>query len=271
MELMFYHSAHNQQSQWELRLLFCLAIKKSTGERRTLPSVIKPGVLKSCQTSLSTLSNTTQRYIMLLATCAVALFCFIPASSLAPPNCENLVRPLDHVDGHQLDGPWAMIAYSTVEPEGVLMINKYIDSLVMKFSNASDTSNTSNHLLESILGLVGYCDYSTSNITLEGNGFFHQDVFTAFIHTGCSDCLLMRASNVGSLHLFSKRREVEKEVMDEFKTQAECMKNQPPVMMDSSKKLCPDQKPTLSETEDLELKLKAGEKFMALENEAPDA
>ncbi|CAJ1053566.1 hypothetical protein KUCAC02_016095 [Xyrichtys novacula] len=204
---------------------------------------------------------------MLLATCVVALFCFIPASSLAPPNCEDLVRPLDHVDGHQLDGRWAMIAGSLVDPKHVERF-KSRDSAVIKFSNASDTSNTSNLLLERMFGFGDKCEYHPSNITLEGNGFSSSNVSITFIHTGCSDCLLMRFTEAGALrnlYLFSKRREVEGDVMDEFKTQAECVKSQPPVMMDSSKKLCPDQMPTLPEIEEL------AEKLKAVENVAPDA
>ncbi|CAJ1053567.1 hypothetical protein L3Q82_005416 [Xyrichtys novacula] len=206
---------------------------------------------------------------MLLATCVVALFCFIPASSLAPPHCEELVRPLDHVDGHQLDGLWLLIAISLDDPLYPAETLKIFDSWVIKFSNASDTSNTSNLLYETIYSAGGSCyNPPSSNITLKGNSFSSSNVSITFIHTGCSDCLLMHFLNregFGNLHLYSKRREVEKEVMDEFKTQIECVKNQPPVMMDTSKKLCPYQMPTLPEIEEL------AEKLKAVENVAPDA
>ncbi|CAJ1053564.1 hypothetical protein L3Q82_005413 [Xyrichtys novacula] len=203
---------------------------------------------------------------MFLATCVVALFCFIPASSLAPPNCEDLVRPLDHVDGHQLDGRWFLIAYGLVEPEP-LGGNYMVQSWVIEISNASYTSNTSNLLFERNLRFVNRCEYQSFNITLEGNVLSEGKVSSTLIHTSCSDCLLMHTAKgvEANLHLFSKRREVEKEVMDEFKTQAECLNSQLPVMMDPSKKLCPDQKPTLPETEDL------AEKLKTVENEAPDA
>ncbi|CAJ1053563.1 hypothetical protein KUCAC02_016095 [Xyrichtys novacula] len=210
---------------------------------------------------------------MLLATCVVALFCFIPASSLAPPNCGDLVRPLDHVDGHQLDGRWHLIAHSPVEPDNQSAY-KLMDSLGMKFSNASDNHNTSNLLLERILGFLGTCDYESSNITLEGNILTSSNESATFFHTSCSDCLILHFTNGrahGNLHLYSKRREVEKEVMDEFKTQAECVKNQPPVMMDSSKKLCPDQEPTLSEDEELKQNLRLLLRILDLVDEAPDA
>lgn len=181
----------------------------------------------------------SERFTMFLATCAIALFCLISASCSAPLGCEDLLRPLDHVDLHSENG-WALVLASLVNPAHLERL-RMRDSAWIKFSNSS---NPGELLIERRFGFNTTCAYSSNNFTLEGTSFtYHSSNLTVtFLHTSCPDCLLLRFMESGklrNLYLFSERRELEQKEVEEFSAQAECAKSLSPERMDPTKELCP--------------------------------
>ncbi|XP_070710369.1 alpha-1-acid glycoprotein 1-like [Pempheris klunzingeri] len=182
---------------------------------------------------------------MFFAVCAIALLCWMSAvSHSAPPACEDLVRPLDQLDPHHLEGKWALVAGSLSHPPHLEKFKKR-DSASVNFS----TNDTYISYTRSIR-LDNKCQYNTYNISLEGSSFSYDGTdksnFSAnLVHTTCQDCLLMRF-NVESgkrlhFYLFSRRRELEQSEVEEFRAQVECLKIPPPVVMDPTKELCPEE------------------------------
>lgn len=118
------------------------------------------------------------------------------------------------------------------------------DSASIRFpSNSSATSLSYTRSL-----CVGNESLHTSfNVTLEGSSFTYDgrdksNISSSFVHTSCGDCLLMRM-NVDSgkrihFYLFSRRRQLEQQEMEEFKAQVQCLNMPPPVVMDPEKPLC---------------------------------
>uniref|UniRef100_A0A3B3VUM1 Uncharacterized protein n=1 Tax=Poecilia latipinna TaxID=48699 RepID=A0A3B3VUM1_9TELE len=164
----------------------------------------------------------------------------------APLTCEESVRPLDRLDTRRLEGKWALVAGSLSHPP-FLERFKQRDSASINF--ASTTSDTSISYTRSIR-LHGNCTYSSINITLEGSSFTFDgtdksNLSAAYVHTSCRDCLLMRmdAESGKRVHfyLFSRRRQLDQEELEEFRAQVECLNMPPPAMMDPTKELCPDQ------------------------------
>lgn len=121
------------------------------------------------------------------------------------------------------------------------------DSASVNFS--SNTSATSLSYTRSLC-LGNKTLHTTFNVTLEGSSFTYDgidksNVSSSFVHTSCRDCLLMRM-NVESgkrihFYLFSKRRQLEQEEMEEFKAQVQCLSMPPPVVMDPEKQLCSEE------------------------------
>ncbi|MEQ2186328.1 hypothetical protein GOODEAATRI_027482 [Goodea atripinnis] len=184
--------------------------------------------------------------MMISAVCAVALLCLLPVSHSAPLTCEELVRPLVRLDPRHLEGKRALVAGSLSQPQ-FLERFKQRDSASVNFANS--TSDTSISYTRSIR-LHDNCTYSSYNITLEGSSFTFDgtdksNLSAAFIHTSCHDCMLMRM-NVESgkrvhFYLFSKRRQLEQEELEEFRAQVKCLNMPPPAVMDPTKELCRDE------------------------------
>lgn len=178
--------------------------------------------------------------------CLVAsavLLCWVSMSLAAPLACEDLMRPLDRLHPHRLVGRWALVAGGLSHLPSLERFRQR-DSASIRFpSNSSATSLSYTRSL-----CVGNESLHTSfNVTLEGSSFTYDgrdksNISSSFVHTSCGDCLLMRM-NVDSgkrihFYLFSRRRQLEQEEMEEFKAQVQCLNMPPPVVMDPEKPLC---------------------------------
>uniref|UniRef100_A0A8C4EC96 Apolipoprotein M n=1 Tax=Dicentrarchus labrax TaxID=13489 RepID=A0A8C4EC96_DICLA len=158
----------------------------------------------------------------------------------SPLTCEDLVRPLDQLDLHHLEGRRALVAGSLSDPAHLEHFKRR-ESASINFAN--ETSKTS---IIRVFGFGDSCEYLNSSIRLEGSGFtfYHNNLTVTVLYTSCPDCLVIRFDNESKLlrlYLFSRRREVEQKEMEEFSTQAKCLNMPPPVMMDPTKELCPEQ------------------------------
>ncbi|CAJ1053562.1 hypothetical protein E3U43_008728 [Xyrichtys novacula] len=172
---------------------------------------------------------------------AIALLCFVSVSSSAPLACEDLVRPLDQMDPHLLSGRWVVVAGSLNDSSAEKAL-KDRDSVAIDFYNSSYTQSN-------MVG--GQCRYHTRNVTMDNHivklyvGTFN---FTGtFFSTSCPDCLLLTLDIESptfksvDFYLFSRRREVGQKEIEEFRAQVECLNLPPPVIMDPTKELCPEQ------------------------------
>ncbi|KAK2816893.1 hypothetical protein Q5P01_025084 [Channa striata] len=142
---------------------------------------------------------------MSFAACAVALLGLVCVSRSAPLPCEELVRPLHEVDFQHFEG-------------NIRLDNK--------------------------------CLYTSYNISLEGSSFTYDgtdknNVSSRFVRPPCQDCMVMhiQLKSKGQQHfyLFSRRRQLEQEEMEEFSAQVQCLHMPPPAVLDPTKELCPDE------------------------------
>lgn len=178
---------------------------------------------------------------MFFAACAIAVLCSASLGRSAPLVCEDSVRTLAQLDLGHLAGRWALVAGS-VESSAAAEIIKRRDSVVIELHNSSYTqANRVN----------GLCKYYSHNIRVEGNILTLKEQRFNFtvtpFYTSCQDCLVftlnVESPNFNSLdlYLFSKRREVKQNEMEEFKSQAACLNMPAPFVMDPAKELCPEQ------------------------------
>uniref|UniRef100_A0A668APW8 Uncharacterized protein n=1 Tax=Myripristis murdjan TaxID=586833 RepID=A0A668APW8_9TELE len=201
----------------------------------------------------------------MFAVCATVLLYLTSGSHSAPLSCEELVRPLDQLEPHHLEGRWDFIA-SSISNITFLEIFKRRDSAAVDFINHNGTS-TASFIRNRRHGEK--CYYHSNNMSFEGSTFTFDDESPAnltgtFLHTSCPDCLLMHfdVQSKTRLHLYlvSRRRELELKEMEEFKAQLECLKLPPPVVLDPTKELCPEQtssEPAAAQTQDKTDKQKA--------------
>lgn len=181
----------------------------------------------------------------LFAAHATILLCIVGVSQSAPPVCEQLVRPLDHVHLHRLEGGLAFVAGS-VNNSQIMEALKQRSSITAYFSNSSET----HHSYTQVNRIAEQCQQKSYNISfqgstfsLEGNSRFQFN--GSFLYTSCPDCAVMRwfvnsaRRQTVDLYLVSHRRKLEREEMEEFKAQVNCLQLPPPVVMDPSEKLCP--------------------------------
>ncbi|XP_078021145.1 uncharacterized protein LOC144461733 [Epinephelus lanceolatus] len=184
---------------------------------------------------------------MFVAACAIALLCLVSLSHSAPLSCEDLVRPLDQLDPHHLEGRWVLVAGSMSHPL-YLERFKQSDSATVNFS--SNTSDTHISYSRSI-HFNNDCLYDTYNISLEGSSFTFDgtdksNLSANFIHTSCQDCILMRMNKESGkrqhFYLLSRRRQLEQKEMEEFRAQLKCLNMPPPHVMDPTKELCPEER-----------------------------
>uniref|UniRef100_A0A8D3E4M8 Apolipoprotein M n=1 Tax=Scophthalmus maximus TaxID=52904 RepID=A0A8D3E4M8_SCOMX len=174
---------------------------------------------------------------------AVALLCLVSVSISAPLACEELVRPLDQLDLSHLEGRWALAAGGLSHLPNLERFRQR-DSAAVNFSR--NTSDSAISYTRSIR-LENKCTFNTYNISLEGSSFvISGSNFTmTFLYTSCPDCLVLRFDNkakqLRNVYLFSRRRELEQEEMEEFTAQTGCLDMLPPVLMDPTKELCPEE------------------------------
>uniref|UniRef100_A0A3B5M9V9 Uncharacterized protein n=1 Tax=Xiphophorus couchianus TaxID=32473 RepID=A0A3B5M9V9_9TELE len=167
----------------------------------------------------------------------------------APLTCEESVRPLDRLDTRRLEGKWALVAGSLSHPP-------FLDATA-EFSNNSDESSI---FFRRSGRSNGNCYYASYNVTLEGSSFTLDDlnITTTFVHTSCHDCILLKfdveSGKRQHFYLFSKRRQLEEMEIEEFRAQAKCLNIPPPVVMDPTKELCPEQHTTNQKEDKTEAK-----------------
>ena len=178
----------------------------------------------------------------MLLLCAVALLCSTPVSLSAPLACADLLRPLGHLDPRHLEGRWAMVAGSLSHPPFMEPLRRRESATASFSGNTSDASISFRRSMRS----DGECHYASYNISLEGSSFTfdNRSVSTTFTHTSCRDCILLsfdvESGKRQHFYLFSRRRQLEPEEIEEFTAQTECLKMPPPAVMDPTKELCPE-------------------------------
>ncbi|XP_078021154.1 uncharacterized protein LOC144461735 [Epinephelus lanceolatus] len=178
----------------------------------------------------------------MFAVYVITLLCLVSVSHSAPLACEDLVRPLNQLDLHHLEGRWVLVAGSLSDPAHLEKFKKR-DSARIIFTNANETSKMS---FTRVFGFNDSCQYMHANIKLEGSSFTFGgfNLTVTVLHMSCPDCVVMRfdePKRLLRLYLFSRRREVEPEEMEVFRAQAVCLDMPPPVLTDPTKKPCPDQ------------------------------
>ncbi|XP_070684571.1 uncharacterized protein [Pempheris klunzingeri] len=184
----------------------------------------------------------------MFASFAIFLLCWMSVSHSAPLVCEELVHPLANMDPHHIEGRWSLVAGSLNHPPSMEAL-RLRDSITMYFSNSNVTSNFS---YTQVNRCGDQCQYLPYNISVEGSTFTFEvgnrfNLTGFFLYTSCPDCVVMqwivkskRRSSV-DLYLLSRRREVERREMEEFKAQLKCFQLPLPVEMDPTKELCPEQ------------------------------
>lgn len=179
--------------------------------------------------------------------CTFLLLSLVQHSQSTPPECEELLRPFDHILPQDLEGKWALVA-TGLNGTSASESFKQRDSAIVNFVSINGT----NMFFTRVFGFNESCQYYRAEITLGGSGFFFSqfNLTVIFMHTSCPDCLVMHFDNQAKtpmpLYLFSRGREVEQSEMEEFKAQVECMKMSHVVVMEPSKKLCPEQSPDIT-------------------------
>lgn len=181
----------------------------------------------------------------MLGLSAIVLLCLTTRSLSAPLDCETLTWPLDQLDRHHLEGRWVLAAGSLSELSFLERL-RHRDSATASFSNNTGDSSIS---FRRSARAENKCQYASLKISLESSRFNfdngNHNITTTFIRTSCPDCILM-SFDVESgkrlhLYLFSRRRQLEQQEMEEFRGQVECLNLPPPVVMDPTKELCPEQ------------------------------
>lgn len=184
---------------------------------------------------------------------SLILLCLVGASQSAPHVCEQLVRPLGQVQLHHLEGGLAFVAGS-VNNSQIMEALKLRGSITAYFSNSSEThlSYTQvNRIAEQCHRRSYNISFQGATFSLEGQSRFQLN--GTLLHTSCTDCAVMRwvvnsaRRQTVDLYLLSRRRKLEQEEMEEFKAQVNCMQLPPPVVMDSSQELCPENRQQFEE------------------------
>ncbi|KAK2816892.1 hypothetical protein Q5P01_025083 [Channa striata] len=177
---------------------------------------------------------------------AMALLSLTSLSHSAPPACETLIRPLDQLDPHHLEGRWAMVAGSLSD---LSLMERLAQRDSATFSFSSNISD-SYILFSRSAHVENKCHYSSENTSLKGSSFTFENgsITTTFIHTSCRDCIVVscvvESGKRHHFYLLSRRRRLEQEEVEEFRAQVQCLHMPPPVVMDPTKELCPE--PTTS-------------------------
>ncbi|KAK7929960.1 hypothetical protein WMY93_006355 [Mugilogobius chulae] len=170
------------------------------------------------------------------------------SNQTAPPSCQELLKPLDHILPQDLEGKWTLVA-GGMNNTAAFEYFKQRDSLLMNFFTVSGMSLN----FTKVSGFNESCQYVDAHVTLSGSGFLYHQYNITLMHSTCPDCLVVHYQKQDQkpmrLDLFSRRREVDQDEMEEFKAQVECMKLSYVAVLDPTKKLCPEQiNQTISQT-----------------------
>ncbi|CAN9510507.1 unnamed protein product [Ophioblennius macclurei] len=179
----------------------------------------------------------------MFAVYVTALLCCLALSHSAPLACEDQLQPLDQLDLENLRGTWAMVA-GMFSDETSVERYKSRDSSTIVFGNSSSPSEMPFTMTFSINGT---CHYVNTIAKVEGSSFVLQGMNKTgtVLKTSCADCLLIdfdtQAKQFRRVFLFSRNREVEQKVMEDFKAQAECQNMISPEPRDPTKALCAEE------------------------------
>ncbi|XP_071359401.1 uncharacterized protein [Trachinotus anak] len=182
----------------------------------------------------------------MFAVCVIALLCLVSLSRAAPSACEDLLQPVEQLDLNHLEGRRTLVAGSLSDQTLIERLGRR-DSATASFSSNTSTTDTS---FRRSMRLDNNCHYASYNISLEGSSFTFDNgsVTTTFIRTSCHDCILLsfdvESGKRQHFYLFSRRRQLEQKELDDFRAQVECLNMPPPVVMDPTKELCPEQTTT---------------------------
>lgn len=171
---------------------------------------------------------------------AITVFCLVSGSLADSLPCDNLTLPLEQLDTGSLEGRWTLVLDSVrIVRSRVPLVHS--DSVSVYFFNS--TFLRANRDSE-------FCSYTHHNVTIEGPRY-HVTVgpevsFSGtFYPTSCPDCIMLTFIVDSPMYvsealcLFSRRREVDEEVLREFIALSKCLKFSSHVVMDPNKELCP--------------------------------
>ncbi|KAG8014876.1 hypothetical protein GBF38_003561 [Nibea albiflora] len=173
--------------------------------------------------------------------CVLALLCLMTLTHSAPLTCEEMLRPLDQVDLPRLEGRRALVAASLSHPPFMERLRQRETASVDFSSNSSESSISFRRSTR----FDNVCHYGSYNISLQGSSFIFDNITTTFTHTSCDDCVLLsfdvESGKRQHFYLFSRRRQLETQEIQEFTAQVKCLNMPPPVVMDPTKELCPEE------------------------------
>lgn len=179
----------------------------------------------------------------MFAACTIFLLSLAHPSQAALQNCGDLLRPLDQLHPRSLEGDWALVAGS-LSHHPFMELFRQRQSATASFTNNTDSGTIT---LRRSMRSENTCHYQSYNISLEGSSFTFRggEVNATFIRTSCPDCALIRfdveSGKRVHFYLFSRRRQLEEKVMEEFRHQVGCLEMPPPVVMDPANELCPEE------------------------------
>lgn len=174
---------------------------------------------------------------MFFTAVAFAVLCLASGSLAAPLTCDEVVRPALHPDLPLWYGRWSLVASSMklVFSHWPLVDN---DSFTLHYNNATFLTTERRG---------ARCSSTHYNVTLEGAHFNNSVGFVTgtIFSNSCPDCIWVKFVTQSSLFhiehlcLLSRRREVNPEELQEFRSLVSCLKFPNHVVMDPSKELCP--------------------------------
>lgn len=173
--------------------------------------------------------------------CATLLLGLASVSHSSSLGCEDLVRPVDQLDPEPILGRWAFVAAG---------LNNTIHEMKFKSRDSASfflVNRTSGMHLRRTVRFQGGCQYTGSDLTLEGSSltYMQSNITLSILRTSCADCLVIHSHRKSNDHqhvyLFSRRRDLKKDEMEEFESQVKCFNIHLLVWADPTKELCPDE------------------------------
>ncbi|XP_074486368.1 lipocalin-like [Sebastes fasciatus] len=175
----------------------------------------------------------------------VVLLSLLSLGRSAPlSSCDHLVKPIT-VSNEDMLGRWLYIGGSSDLPGsrslGHLMTSIWLDITATTQSNILNIIQTQK--------VYGKCSSLTYTVTFENSTMLIEQPFylkEVYLTTNCSDCLVVHEELTSgkdtftSFMLFSRRQSVSPDVVEAFKTQAECLKMLSPIMINTNNEICPD-------------------------------
>lgn len=173
--------------------------------------------------------------------CATLLLGVLSVGHSSSLGCEDLVRPVDQLDPEPILGGWAFVAAG---------LNNTIHEMKFKSRDSASfffVNRTSGLHLTRTVRFQGGCQTTDSGLTLEGSSLIYtqSNLTLSILRTSCADCLVIhshkKSNNHQHVYLFSRRRDLKKDEMEEFESQVKCFNIPLMVWADPTKELCPDE------------------------------